>query len=75
MKVYEEFVKEFETEREYERKDVKEILDSFKRYHDTINAFIGQSERIFLIAGEICGYNAEDVCKKCDEARRVQKHG
>lgn len=71
MKSYEELIAEFETEKEYERKDVKEILDSFKRYHDTVASFIGQTERIFLLAGELCGYNAEDVCKKCSE----EKHG
>lgn len=70
MRTYEEFVKEFETEREYERKDVKEILDSFKRYHETIAAFIGQNERIFLLAGEICGYDAADMCRRCYETKR-----
>lgn len=71
MKSYEEHLAEFDTAREYSRDDVKGILDSFKRYHDTLNAFIGQAERIFLISGEICGYNAADVCKKCSEG----KHG
>lgn len=65
MKAYEEFIKEFETEREYSREDVKEILDSMKRYHDTVGAFIGQSERIFLLAGEICGYSITDLCGDC----------
>lgn len=70
MKTYEDHIAAFETEKEYSREDVKEILTSFKRYHDTIGSFIGQFERVFLIAGEACGYDAADVCKKCQEGAK-----
>lgn len=63
MKTYEELKAEFETEREYERADVKEILDTLERYNATLSQFIGQFERVFLISGEACGYDAGDLVK------------
>lgn len=70
MKSYEEYAAEFETGKEYSREDIKALLANFKRYHDTIASFIGQFERVFLIAGEACGYAADDLCTKCGA-----KHG
>jgi len=69
MKTYEDLRAEFNTEREYERADVKEILDSFERYHRTLGQFIEQFERVFLLSGEACGYNTADLCKTCQEKK------
>lgn len=69
MKTYEDFIAEFHTEKEYERTDVKEILDVLGQYHHTMSSYIEQAERMFLMAGEMCGYNAADICKTCQEKK------
>ena len=65
MKTYEDYKREFDTEKEYSREDVKEIMDILERNHNTMINFTMQFERVFLVAGEACGYDAQDVCGKC----------
>jgi len=58
MKTYEEHATAFASGKEYSRAEVEEILESLKRYQDTMANLIEYMERIFLMSGEACGFEA-----------------
>jgi hypothetical protein len=61
MRPLSEFIKEYESEKEYSRADVKEILDTFQNYHNTMEKLIEYAERVFLMTGEMCGYDVSNL--------------
>lgn len=69
MKTYEDFMEDYKTGREYTRADMGEVLSTLGRYHRTMGQFIEQFERVFMIAGEVCGYDAKDLCATCQEKK------
>ena len=70
MKLYEDHVTAFASGKEFSRAEVEEILDTLKLYQERMAGFIECGERIFLIAGEMCGFNANDLyCKGPEETK------
>ena len=67
MKTFEDLLAEFESGKEYSRQDIKEIMEVFGRYNKTMRGFIEYAEKVFLLTGEICSYDASSLCKACNK--------
>jgi hypothetical protein len=63
MKTYEEILAEFEMGKEYSRADVEALLKILLSYHNTMANLIEYAERMFIMSGEACGFDAGDLRK------------
>jgi hypothetical protein len=64
MKTYETHATAFATGKEFSRAEVEEILDTLKIYQDRMALMIEVGERIFLMSGEMCGFEASELAAK-----------
>lgn len=68
MKTYEDHATAFATGKEYSRAEVEELLESLKRYQETMANMIEYAERIFLMSGEVCGFDVGELkIKKAED--------
>lgn len=68
MKTFEDHATAFATGKEYSRAEVEEILESLKSYQSTMANMIEYAERIFLMSGEVCGFDVGELkIKKAED--------